>query len=134
MSTIQNGKDTALNAQTGSVPNVSSALKNWFQPMVFSVVTKTVTAFQVEETKVDVNFRGVIQPLTAQRISLKSEGQRAWTWLWLHSDTSLQLSVDDVVTYLGVQTRVMARKDYKIYGYIEYELVQDWTGSGPSDG
>jgi hypothetical protein len=39
--------------------------------------------------------------------------------------------VDEVVTYDGVQTRVMSRKNYGLYGYVEYHLVQDWTGSGP---
>jgi hypothetical protein len=50
----------------------------------------------------------------------------------LHAQPVLALQVDDVVLYLGVQTRVMARQDYSIYNYVYYELVQDWTGSGPA--
>lgn len=133
MATISNGKNTPLNVRTGTIPDVSGALLSWFQPMVFGVVTKTASGFQVVETVVDTSFRGVIQPLTDRQLMLKPEGQRAWTWLMLHSDTSLQLNVDDVVIYLGEQTRVMARKDYSIYGYLQYSLVQDWTGSGPTE-
>jgi hypothetical protein len=104
---------------------------DWFQPMTFVQVVKRVVGFQAFETATAILFRGVIQPLQARRLMLKPEGQRAWTWLWLHSDPSLRLEVDDVVIYNGVQTRVMALKDYTLYGYVEYELCQDWTGAGP---
>lgn len=129
---IANGKDTPLNVKTGTVPDVSGALQDWFQPMSFETVSKTVDAFQVVEAGTVIEFQGVIQPFTERQLLLKPEGQRAWTWLWLHADPSLTLQVDEVVTYLGVQTRVMSRKDFKIYGYVEYHLVQDWEGSGPA--
>ena len=129
--TIQNASNIPLNVATGTVPNVNAAMANWYQPMQFGVVSKSNVGFELQETQEIINFRGVIQPLKERSLAIKPEGQRAWTWLWLHSDTSLQLEVDSVVTYLGVQTRVMGRKNYSIYGYMEYELVQDWTGSGP---
>lgn len=131
MGTIANGKNTPLNVQTGTIPNVGGAMKDWFQPMVFEQVVKSVVDFQNVETGVLINFEGVIQALNPRRLIFKPEGQRAWTWLWLHADPSLTLQVDEIVTYLGVQTRVMSRKDYSINGYIEYELVQDWEGSSP---
>lgn len=131
MGTIGNAKNVPLNVQTGTVPNVNGAMQDWFQPMVFGIVTKETVGFQVVETETEISFRGVIQPLTERSLAIKPEGERAWSWLWLHADPSLSLNVDDVVTYLGKQTRVMAKKNYTIYGYIEYQLVQDWTGSGP---
>lgn len=129
--TIPNGKNTPLNVRTGTIPDVSGAMRDWFQPMVFTQVVKTVVGFQLVETKTDTNFQGVIQPLSNRDLWIKPEGQRAWTWLLLHAEPVLSLNVDEVVTYLGVQTRVMARRDYAIYGYVQYELVQDWEGSGP---
>jgi hypothetical protein len=130
---IKNAANTPLNEQAqGTVPNVGGAMRDWFQPMTFGVVAKETSGFEVVETMQEVSFQGVIQPLQARRLMLKPEGQRAWTWLWLHADPSLKLQVDSVVVYLGKQTRVMARKDYTIYGYVEYELVQDWTGAGPT--
>lgn len=131
MSVILNAANNPLGVPSGTVPNVGGALLDWFQPMTFGVVTKVVTSFQVAESVVDTSFMGVIQPLTDRLMNLKPEGQRAWTWLWLHSDPSLILDVDDVVIYRGKQTRVMTRKAYDIYGYIDYHLVQDWEGSGP---
>lgn len=128
---ISNAANTPLNAAAGDVPDVGGALLGYFQPMTFTRVTKTTEAFQAVETPQAFSFRGVIQPLTDRRLALKPEGQRAWTWLLLHAEPSLKLDVDEVVTYLGVQTRIMARKDYTLYGYVQYELVQDWEGAGP---
>lgn len=132
MGTIANGKDVPLNVRTGTFPDVSGALTDWFQPMTFTLVTKAVTAFQAVETGVSVSFRGVLQPLKSRDLQLKPEGQRSWTWFMLHSDVALKLNTDDVVLYNGVQTRVMARQDYSLNGYMYYELVQDWTGAGPA--
>lgn len=131
MSTIFNAAYQSLNVRTGTVPDVSGALMDLFQPMVFTKVGKETIGFQDVETAEPINFRGVVQPLSGRRLELKPEGQRAWTWLLLHAEPVLTLQVDDVIEYLGVQTRVMARKDFSLYGYVEYELVQDWIGAGP---
>lgn len=130
--TIANGANTPLNVRTGSIPNVGGAMRDWFQPLVFTPITKTVSAFQVVEIGTPVNFMGVIQPLTERQLMQKPEGQRAWTWFLVHADPVLTLQVDDVGVFLGKQTRVMSRKDYALYGFVEYHWVQDWTGSGPS--
>lgn len=131
MGIIANGKDRPLLLQDTSVPDVSGAMQNYFQPMQFEQITKTTVDFQVVETTTPINFRGCWQPFTDRQLYLKPEGQRAWTWFLLHADPSLALQVDDVVIWNGKQTRVMSRKHYGLYGYIEYSLVQDWTGSGP---
>lgn len=131
MTVIANGKNRPINTQAGTVPDVSGAMTDWFQPMIFTTIVKEVEGFQSVETPTEIPFQGVIQPFTERQLLLKPEGQRAWTWHLLHADPSLKLEVDDVVDYLGVQTRVMSRKDYTLYGYVEYHLVQDWEGSGP---
>lgn len=131
-STIANAANIPLNqGPNGTVPDVSGGLKDYFQPMTFTLVGKQVVDFQALETPTNVTFQGVIQPFSERQLLLKPEGQRSWTWYTLHADPVLTLQTDDVVLYLGVQTRVMSRKDFTIYGYVEYTLVQDWTGSGP---
>jgi hypothetical protein len=131
VATIANGANRPLFDKSGTVPDLSGALQDYFQNMTFDQITKTTKDFQVVETTTPVNFRGVIMPLSDRQLFLKPEGQRAWTWFLLYSDPVLQLNVDDVVLWKGVQTRVMALKDWGLNGYIEYHLVQDWTGSGP---
>lgn len=131
MSKIANAASLPLFAKSGTTPDVSGALQDYFQPMVFSALVKIVSGFQVIETAKPINFQGTIQPFTDRQLYLKPEGQRAWTWYMLHADPVLSLDVDSVVLWNSKQTRVMARKDYGLYGYVEYHLCQDWEGSGP---
>ncbi len=132
MGTIRNAANYPIFSNAGTTPDVSGALRDYFQPMTFDKLIKAVAGFQNLETSVPINFRGILQPFSARQLFLKAEGQRAWTWFTLHAEPVLTLQVDDVVVWQGKQTRVMARKDYALYGFVEYELVQDWTGAGPS--
>lgn len=128
---IFNAKDRALNANSGTMPDMGNTLNGWMQPISFGVVTKTVVNFQVVETQNLLSFQGVWQPFSARQLSIKPEGERAWKWYMLHAQIALPLKPDDVVTYLGVQYRVKSDSDYSLYGYYQYELIEDYTGSGP---
>ena len=128
---IQNAASLPLFYRSGTVPDVSGALRDYYQPMFFSKITKTVVDFQVIETTSPISFMGTWQPLSAQHLKMKPEGQRAWKWFLLHAEPTLILQPDDVITWNSIQTRVMARKDYALYGFIEYELVQDYLGVSP---
>lgn len=130
-STIFNAASRPLGTDTGTLPDVGGALRDLFQPLVFIITMKVVINYQVKEVPTPVPFRGVIQPLSNQDLFIKPEGQRSWYWLQLHAEPTLALTTDQVVSYLGKPTRIMAVKDYTNYGYIEYHLVQDWTGAGP---
>lgn len=132
MSWIVNANSVPLNENPGTLPNVNSVMQDWFVPITFGVITKTILDFQVVETVVDMSFHGVWQPLTGRQIMMKPEGQRAWNWFMLHSDIQIDLKIDDIIVYLGKQFRVMNNKDYSLYGYRYYELVEDWTGTVPT--
>lgn len=127
MATIANGANSPLFAKNGSVPDVSGAMQDYYQQITFEPIVKTVVGFQNVETTTPISFRGTWQPFTERQLLMKPEGQRAWTWFWMHSDPVLTLQVDDIGVWNGKPTRVMARKDYGLYGYVEYHLVQDWT-------
>lgn len=128
---IFNAKDRPLNLNSGTLPDVSGAMLDWFLPMVFARVTKTIVNSHLVETSVDLNFRGVWQPLSAQDLRMKPEGQRDWKWFQVHATPDLILVPDEVITFNGTQYRVKAMYDYKEYGYLNYHLAQDYTGSGP---
>lgn len=128
---IQNGKDTPLNVQTGTIPQVDGAMFDWFQPLVFSPIVKTIANFQVLETAAPVYFRGVVMPLSGRQLEIKPEAQRAWDWIIVFSQTALPLQPDDVIFFLEKQCRIMSQKSFALYGYFQYEMVQDWQGAGP---
>lgn len=131
---IKNAADTPLNLQPqGTVPDVSGALFDWLQPVTFMLVTKSVANFQSVEVGESFSFQGVWQPFKPRDLRLVPEGERSWNWFWCHSLTALPINTDDVVNYQGTQYRVMGRNDCGLYGYFEYQLVQDWTGSGPTE-
>jgi hypothetical protein len=125
---IANGKDRKLTENTGTPPDVSGAMQNWFQPITFSRITKTTQNYIVIETKEDVSFQGVWQPFSPKQLTIKPEGQRSWSWFTCHAEPGLVLLPDEIISYLGVQYRVMAQNDYRLYGYVEYHLIQDYTG------
>ena len=131
---IKNAADTPLNQNSGTLPDVSGAMLNWFQNLTIQLLTKTVVNYKVEETYVEVAFKGVTQVLNPDSLKLKPEGQRNWQWLQIHSEPSLNLNLDDIIIYNEMQCRVMAKNDYTSYGYIEYHIVQDFTGSDPVEG
>lgn len=126
---ILNGSDTLLSANSGTVPNVSGALENWFQPMTFSKVTKATVNYKVEEVFSVIDFLGVVDPGT-QPLLIRPDGQRVWQDFTCYTQIGVPLNPDDVILYQGVQYRVKAKRDYTLYGYISYELGQDYTGSG----
>lgn len=128
---FSNGKNTLLKDSPGTLPDVSLAMLNWFQKITFIRIVKTVVAHRVVETPTPVTFEGVMQPFSAKQIEMKPEGQRAWKWWKLHAQPSFIVDVDEVVTYKGQNYRVKAQNDYAEYGYLEYDLIEDYIGSGP---
>ena len=145
---IQNASDIPLFANTGTVPDLTDSLLDWFQPMTFGFVTKTVQDYQVIETVQNITFMGIWMPLKGRELDMKSEGQRKWNSIQLFSDATLNLNVDDLITYIvrnhstdnpdaslnyvPLQYRIMSKKQYQLYQYIEWTLIEDWSGSGPT--
>lgn len=129
---FKNAKNIPLNQSTGTLPDVSGAMLNWFQPTTFGVVTKSVVNYQDVEEMVEFTYQAVVQPLSKRRLMMKPEGQQAWNWLWIHAEPALILAPDQIIVYQGTQYRVMNLAEYDKYGYREYEIVEDYTGSGPT--
>lgn len=145
---IQNASTTPLFANTGTVPDMTDSLLDWFQPMTFGFVTKTVQDYQVVEVQQQITFMGIWMPLSGRELQMKPEGERQWNWIHLFSDATLNLITDDVITYITrnhstdnpdasmnytpLQYRIMVKKQYQLYQYIEWHLVQDYSGSGPT--
>ena len=119
---IINAKDKPL--IYSGLPQVGEVLPSWFQTMTFDVVTKTIVNYEVKETLTTITTQGVRQPMSAQQLSIKPEGQRAWRWETLHCLPDVKLQVDDIVIFDSIKYRVMQRWNWAEYGYLEYHICQ----------
>jgi hypothetical protein len=113
------------------LPNMMPAVNAWAQTLQFVVVGRESVDFKTVETYSPIKGRGMRVPMTAQQLQIKPEGQRAWKWERIFCSPSIQLEVNDIIIF-GLNSketryRVMAKTDYSEYGYLEYEIVQDFT-------
>lgn len=123
---IINAKDIPLASQMGTLPNMSEGLLDWFQPITFTQITKTIVEFNLVETSVQINTMGVRQPFSPQQLSLKPEGQRQWKWQTIHYLPGVLLNIDDILMFNGVNYRVKDKLDWTEYGYLEVHVVEDF--------
>lgn len=127
---IINAKDKGLNFS--SLPQVGEVLPGWFQPMKFEVITKSLVNYEVEEVIVEVSTQGVRQPMTAQQLAIKPEGQRAWKWETMHCLPNVPLKVDDIIVFGNTKYRVMQKWDWTEYGYLEFHICQAYQNNSES--
>lgn len=131
MSFIRNAANVPLNKINGTVPDVSGAMQDRFQPMVFAKLIKTVQGFQLVENSAPIEFQGVIFPFTPRELKILPIGERSWSWYSVFSESGIDLKTDDVIQYEGKNFRIMSKLNFTLYGYDQYTMVTDWSGSGP---
>lgn len=124
---IHDAKDVPLRAGPGTVPNVVESMYDYFQQNTFVRIVKTIVNFQVVETETEESFFGVRQPFTPQMLQMKPEGERDWKWETIHAFPTLQLSPDDRIVFSGTKYRVMQKSDFKEYGYVLYQICEDYV-------
>ena len=111
----------------GGLPQMSNTLNGWEVPLTLTKITqKIVDGDRITEEQI-INFQGVFQPLKDEQLQFKPEGERSWSWYWIHAKAgTLNLQTQDKISFNGIKYKVMSVKDYSIYGYIEYEIVRDY--------
>ena len=112
--------------QTG-LPQMSNTLNGWEIPLTLTkVVQKIVNGDRVTEEQL-INFQGVFQPLRDEQLQYKPEGERSWSWYWIHAKAgTLNLKTQDKIIFENKKYKVMSVKDYSLYGYIEYQVIADY--------
>ena len=123
---IHSAKDVTLKAGQGTVPNVVEGMYDYFQKLTFTQMVKSIVNFDVVETEVSTEFFGVRQVFTPQELAMLPIGERDWKWESIHAFPTLQLVPDDRIFFNSVAYRVMKKSDYKEYGYIRYDIIQDY--------
>lgn len=115
------------------LPNLSSAVKAYMQPLTLVKITKAIIDYEEQEVETVIKTRGVRQPLPPQELEILQRGQRAWKWECLHLLPNVDLKPDDVVKFKGAKYRVKEKYDCTEYGYIEYLIAQDFEEEESSE-
>ena len=111
------------------MPNMANTLNNWQVPITLQIVKQDIANGDLVITTKKINFQGVWQPLKMEDLIMKPEGQRDWSWYYLHTKTHLKLNTADKVYFQNVRYKVMSVKNWGLNGYYEYELVADYSSS-----
>ncbi len=110
-----------------ALPSLRSTLVGWFRPIVLGRVTTNLVDGEALRVVREQTCRGMVQPFGPRELKLKPEGERSWNWQMLHTDPSVSLKDGEEFSVKGVKYRVMSQKNYSEYGYVMYELVQDYA-------
>jgi hypothetical protein len=122
-----------VNASASNLDNLSNApfvrdvLTGWFQKLTLAKVVKELVDYEVKEVIKPLVSSGMVQPLSGRRLEMKPEGERSWDWQLVHATPDLVLSTDDVIIFCGTRYRITSQKPYAAYGFIEYEMVNDYV-------
>lgn len=114
------------------VPQMTAGFCGWGSTLLLVKITQQILNGLVQDIAHQIPFHGVVQPLSVKQISLKPEGERAWTWLQIHVQASspVKLDVNDRIMYNDRKYKIMARLDYSANGYIEHHCVEDFQHGG----
>lgn len=114
-------------SQMNNMPKVHAAFRGWESDVVLTIITQTNVDGFVQNVEKEIKFRGTVQPLKAQEIQLKPEGQRSFEWLQIHAQAGdTNLNTNDRIRYFGRDFKIMALNDYTANGFIEYHAVKDF--------
>lgn len=118
---------------SSGVPNVQDALSNWFTSLSIGKITKSVVNYHLKEVVSWATYQAVLQPFTTKQLQIKPEGQRVWQWETLHvKGTDSEFCLDDQV-FIGVKKyRIMQKFEWSQYGYIEYQIIEDYGQEIPA--
>jgi hypothetical protein len=114
-------------SQSSDLPDVSSGIQLWFQPLKIGPVFKQNKDGYLEEFLSVFKTQGVLQTLTPQQLAMKPEGERTWKWRKLHMLPEPKLRVDDIVIIGETSYRVMDKEDNSQYGVTSYDLQEDYV-------
>lgn len=109
------------------LPQLNNPVASWSIPITLIKIVQSIVDGDRVETQQKITFKGVVQPLTDEKLQYKEVGERSWSWFWIHAVAgTLNLQTQDRIIWNNKKFKVMSVKDYSLYGYIEYEVILDY--------
>lgn len=109
------------------LPNMAATLTSWQIPLIWQKVKQNVVDGELVPTIKNTKFLAVIQPMSDERLQFKQEGQRSWSWYLIHTNNiKIPFQTGDKILYDNQRFKIMAIKNYRLYGYKEIEAVLDY--------
>lgn len=122
---INSAKNILLTNTNSTLPNMANTITGWFLNITFEIVDRTLDgADWVETVTQTINTKGVVQPPQDKDLTILPEGTWAWEWLMLHCLPDVQLETNQYIRYDGTLYKVMAKKDWRKYGYVRYTILE----------
>jgi hypothetical protein len=109
---------------------MDGAMGGWMQSIVLGLITTFIDPLtgKVQENTRSITTAGILQPFNDEDLKILPEGDRSWVWYKLHALPTLILNTNDKVKLPdGNSYRVMSKRDYSLYGYVEYNLQGDYV-------
>lgn len=111
----------------GSLPQMNRPVVGWSVPLTLVRIIQSIVEGDIVTTEQKINFQGVWQPLRDESLQFKPENERSWSWYWIHAVSgTLDLNTGDKIIFQGKRYKVMAKKDYSLYAYVEYQVILDY--------
>lgn len=122
------GRNIKINQLSANLPNVSEVMNGWEVSMTANYVTQSVVDGAVVDTEVNKPIKGISQPLKAEEIALKDEGQRMWNWVLVQVRETIygELYPTQILIINNIRHKIMAKKDWTLDGYREYHVIRDF--------
>lgn len=109
------------------MPQMDTTFVGWEVPLTLIKITQNVIDGDLQTTETTITFKGVWQPLKDESLELKPDGQRSWSWYWIHTQSgALDLNTADKFLFKGKRYKVMEKKDYGLNSFVEYQVILDY--------
>ena len=123
---IKNAKDQKVYELDNALPDMSEAVMDFLQPVVLKKINKQQVNGYTQEIEIPIQTSAVVIPMSTE-MSIKMEGERTWRWSTMYCLADLIFATDDVIIYRHSRYRIMHKMDYAQYGYVSYEMIEDYT-------
>jgi len=112
-----------------NLPNMSQTIIGWFQPITFVKLSRSVVDYEQVLTETRINTQGVVQPYKPEPLEIQQYGTQSWIWQDMHCLPDVTLKTDEIIVYQNIRYKVLYKKDYTEYGYVEYMLCETFEGA-----